>query len=113
MSFGAWEVIDDGKWNGLKKSLRSSGDDEGTVQVKYEDVGGEQIIERNKQATTHKVSGDVWHVGSIPASVGMKWLVEEGIDMWSSDPEMRRRVMLKLMDSDYRHLVPGMNRIRL
>lgn len=113
MSFGAWEVIDDGKWNGLKKSIRSSGEDEGTVQVKYEDVGGDQVIERNKQADTHKVSKDAWHVGSIPASVGMKWLVEEGIDMWSSDPDMRRRVMRKLMDSDWRHLVPGMNRIRL
>ena len=109
MSFGAWEVIDDGKWNGLKKSIRSSGEDEGTVQVKYEDVGGDQVIERNKQADTHKVSSDVWHVGSIPASVGMKWLVEEGIDMWN--PEHRPAVMRKLMDSDYRHLVPGMNRI--
>jgi hypothetical protein len=113
MSFGAWEVVDDGSWNGLRKLMRSSADDDGTVQVKYEDVGGDQVIERNKRADTHKVGKDVWHVGSIPASVGMKWYVEEGIDMWSQDPEMRRRVMLKLMDSDYRHLVPGMKKIIL
>ena len=31
--------------------------------------------------------------------------------MWSQDPDMRRRVMRKLMDSDYRHLVPGMKKI--
>jgi hypothetical protein len=33
--------------------------------------------------------------------------------MWSTNPEMKKRVMRKLMDSDYRHLVPGMARIRL
>lgn len=109
----AWEVIDDGKWNGLKKSIRSDAHDPDTVQIKYEDVGGGALIEENKRADTHKVGKDLWHVGRIPASVGMKWLVEEGIDMWSQDPDMRRRVMRKLMDSDYRFLVPGMGRIRL
>lgn len=113
MTFTNWEVIDDGRFNGLRKLIRSSEEDEGTVQVKYEDVGGSQVIERNKRAETHKTGKDMWHVGSIPASVGMKWLVEEGIDMWSQDPDMRRRVMRKLMDSDYRHLVPGMGRIQL
>lgn len=107
----AWEVIDDGRWNGLKKSIRSDRHDPDTVQVKYEDVSGGSIVEENKRAGTHKIDKDIWHVGHIPASVGMKWLVEEGIDMWSSDPDMRRRVKQKLMCSDYRHLVPGMSRI--
>jgi hypothetical protein len=109
----AWEVIDDGSWNGLKKSIRSNTHDPDAVEVKYEDVSGGAIIEENKRAETHKVSSDLWHVGHIPASVGMKWLVEEGLDMWSQDPDMRKRLMRKLMDSDYRHLVPGMNRISL
>lgn len=108
-----WEVIDDGSWNGLKKSIRSNPDDPDAVQVLYEDVSGGAIIEENKRAETHKVSKDLWHVGHIPASVGLKWLAEEGVDVWSSNPEMKRRVMRKLMDSDYRHLVPGMNRIML
>ena len=108
-----WEVIDDGSWNGLRKLLRSDPLDSDTVQVKYEDVHGDVIIEENKRAETHKKSKDMWHVGHIPASVGMKWLVEEGIDMWSSDPDMRKAVMRKLMDSDYRHLVPGGARIIL
>jgi hypothetical protein len=106
-----WEVIDDGSWNGLKKSIRSDAHDPDTIQVKYEDVSNGAIIEENKRADTHKISKDVWHVGSIPASVGLKWFAEEGLDMWSSDPEMRQRVMRKLMDSDYRHLVPGLARI--
>jgi hypothetical protein len=109
----AWEVIDDGAWNGLRKLLRSDPNDPDAVQVKYQDVSGGAIIEENKRAETHKTSKDVWHVGHIPASVGMKWLVEEGVDMWSSDPDMKKRVMRKLMDSDYRYLVPGMGRIRL
>ena len=108
-----WEVIDDGSWNGLKKSIRSMPDDPDGVQVLYEDVSGGAVIEENKRAETHKVDKDFWHVGHIPASVGMKWLVEEGIDMWSQDPDQRKRVMRKLMDSDYRHLVPGMGRIIL
>lgn len=109
----AWEVIDNGSWNGLKKSMRSSGDDHGTVEVKYEDVSGGSIIEENKRAETHKVSKDLWHVAHIPASVGLKWLAEDGIDMWSTDPDMRKRVLRRCMDSDYRHLVPGLNRIIL
>lgn len=108
-----WEVLDDGSWNGLRKSIRSNPDDPDAVQVRYEGVGEHVIIEENKRAETHKISKDVWHVGHIPASVGMKWLVEEGVDMWSSDPDMKRRVRLKLMDSDYRHLVPGMGRVIL
>ena len=109
-----WEVIDDGSWNGLKKSIRSNPLDDDAVQVKYEDVSGGSIIEENKRATTHKVDKDMWHVGHIPASVGMKWLVEEGIDIWDGgNPEMKRRVLRKLMDSDWRHLVPGGARIIL
>jgi hypothetical protein len=108
-----WEVIDDGSWNGLKKSIRSNPLDDDAVEVKYEDVSGGAVIEENKRADTHKVGKDLWHVGHIPASVGMKWLVEEGVDIWSPDPEMTQRVMRKLMDSDWRYLVPGMARIQL
>lgn len=104
-----WELLDDGSWNGLRKWMRTTDDDEGTVSIKYEDVGSDQIIERNKAAEGPNKRSDMWHVGSIPASVGMKWLVEEGIDVWN--PEHRPAVMRKLMDSDYRHLVPGLNRI--
>lgn len=111
MTWSPWEVIDDGSWNGLKKSIRSTDADEGTVEVKYEGVGEQAVIEENKRADTHKVSTDLWHVGHIPASVGLKWLVEEGIDMWN--PNHMDALKRKLMDSDYRHLVPGMGRILL
>lgn len=106
-----WEVIDDGSWNGLRKSIRSFDDDEGTVEVKYEDISAGSIIEENKRSEGVNKRSELWHVGHNPASVGMKWLVEEGIDMWN--PDHMDAVTRKLMDSDYRHLVPGLNRIIL
>lgn len=104
-----WELIDDGSFNGLRRWMRATDEDEGTVQVKTEAFGERAIIEENKRADTHKVDKELWHVGHIPASVGLKWLVEEGIDMWN--PHHMDALKRKLMDSDYRHLVPGMGRI--
>lgn len=106
-----WEVVDDGSFNGLRKLMRATDDDEGTVEVKYEDVSAGSIIEENKQAGPLNKRGEFWHVGHVPASLGLKWLAEEGIDMWN--PDHWDAVKRKLMDSDYRHLVPGMNRIIL
>jgi hypothetical protein len=108
-----WEVIDDGAWNGVRKSIRSNPLDPDAVEVKHEDVGSRFIIEENKRAETHKVSKDMWHVGRIPGWVLHKWRVEEGIDIYSPDPDMRKRVLKKLMDGDWRALVPGGSRLSL
>lgn len=106
-----WELIDDGSWNGIRRWLRATDDDEGTVQVRSEGVGETAIIEENKRADEIDKRSEMWHVGHIPASVGLKWLVEEGVDMWN--PHHMDALKKKLMDSDYRHLVPGMQRIHL
>lgn len=106
-----WELIDDGSWNGVRRWMRAFDDDEGTVQVKSEGVGEQYIIEENKRAEGVDKRSELWHVGHIPASLGLKWLVEEGLDMWN--PTHMDGVKRKLMDSDFRHLVPGMNRIIL
>jgi hypothetical protein len=103
-----WEQIDDGSWNGVKKFIRA--DDEDNVQVRYEDFDTERVTRFNKEAETSKGKGsDFWHVGHIPASVGLKWLAEEGLDMWN--PAHMDGVLKKLECSDYRHLIPGMQRI--
>lgn len=107
-----WELLDNGQWNGVRKWMRATDDDEGTVEVKYEDIGASKAaVEENKRAEALNKRGEMWHVGHVPASVGLKWLAEEGIDMW--DPSHWDAVKKKLMCSDYRHLVPGMNRILL
>lgn len=102
-----WELLDDGSWNGVRKWIRGNEDD--SVDVRYEGVGEQQVIEENKRAEGPDKRSDMWHVGHIPASLGLKWLVEEGVDMWN--PHHMDAVKRKLMDSDYRHLVPGMARI--
>jgi hypothetical protein len=105
-----WEQIDDGSYNGVKKFIRASDEDHGTVQVRYEGHDIPQILEENARAESPKGKGsDFWHVGHIPASVGLKWLVEDGLDMWN--PAHQEGVLRKLEDSDYRHLVPGRRRI--
>lgn len=110
MSFTNWEVIDDGAWNGLRRLARYSDDDEGTVEVKTEAVHAiNPIIETNKQAESIDKRRDLWKVGSIPAEVALKWLVEDGLDIWN--PDHHEWKMRRLMDSDWRHLVPGLDRI--
>jgi hypothetical protein len=74
-------------------------------------AGEAQIIEENKRADSFDKKSEMWHVGHIPASLGLKWLAEEGIDMWN--PHHMDAVKRKLMCSDYRYLVPGMQRIIL
>lgn len=107
-SLSDWEQIDDGTFNGVKKFIRA--DDQDNVQVRYEGHDAPQIIEENARAESSKGKGsDFWHVGHIPASVGLKWLVEEGLDMWN--PAHQDGLLRKLECSDYRHLVPGRQRI--
>lgn len=103
-----WEIIDDGRWNGLRKLMRSTDADEGTVEVKYEGYD-HSVVEDNKRSEGFDRKSEMWHVGHVPASVGLKWLAEEGIDMWN--PDHQDAVLKKLACSDYRHLVPGLNRI--
>lgn len=105
-----WQLIDDGSFNGVRKWIRAFDEDEGTVQVRYEGNDSE-IVEQNKRSDGPDKRSDMWHVGHIPASVGLKWLVEEGIDLWN--PDHADAITRKLMCSDYRHLVPGLNRIIL
>ena len=105
--FNAWEQVDDGSFNGVKKYIRA--DDRDNVQVRYDAHDVDTIIDQNKQAGPLNKKSEMWHVGHIPASLGMKWLVEEGLDMWN--PDHAEGVHRKLMCSDYRYLVPGCNRI--
>lgn len=103
-----WQLLDDGSFNGVKKYIRA-GDEDDSVQVRYEGWGGALIADQNKAMDAPDMRTDMPLVGRIPAEVGLKWLVEEGIDMWN--PDHSDAIAKKLMDSDYRYLVPGMARI--
>lgn len=54
-------------------------------------------------------SRELRHVASIPNAVYIKWLVEDGIDLFN--PNHREAIKRKLNDPDYRHLRTGLGNI--
>lgn len=96
-----WQLIDDGSFNGLKKYIRASDDDEGTVAVRYHaDVT--QQLDRNKALQNEDFDrrADVWHVGHIPVGIMYEWLVKFGINIWN--PAHQDGVKKLLNDPEYR-----------
>lgn len=82
-------------------------DGEGNELLHY--VGdAEPVIEQNKilqndnDYTKQGIKDGWWHYGSIPAGLQMKWLVEEGIDIY--DEHHMPRILKKLQDPQYRYL---------
>lgn len=66
------------------------------------------LVERNKAAQTHingyTPSKEMRLAATIPASVRLKWLTEEGWDAFSGDPGCMRKLAQKLDSSDWAHL---------
>lgn len=106
MSFTPWELVDDGSFNGLRKYMRSSDEDEGTVQVRYEGHDVPVIIERNKQAQNEWSGrfgeGGLHHAAHIPASVLLQWFLQDGQAAIRRDPDYLAR---KLNDPDWKYLL--------
>lgn len=95
--------------DGTKRSLLF--DDKGNVIAKFEtpkDLIG-QALDNNAAARNHTTgktrSGDMVRAASIPASVGLKWFIEEG--WWFQDPDNSERLMKKLNDPDWAYLRTG------
>lgn len=79
----------------------------GEVAFEYEqDV--EPILEENKalqnmdEVTKQGFKNEFWRYASIPNGIQMKWLLEEGLDVY--DKNAWPQVMRKLNDPEYRHL---------
>lgn len=81
-------------------------DDDGNLTVNTaQDV--EAVLEANKAQSneiTNK-SDDMWHAARIPTVVQLKWLLEEGLDIYN--PEHAKRVAAKLNSNEWRHLRTG------
>lgn len=99
-----WELIDNGAYNGVKKYIRSSDDDHGTVQVRYEGHDANPIIERNKALQNEDFDRrkDMWHAATIPVSIMYEWLTKHGVNAWN--PHHADAVKKLLNSSDYRWL---------
>lgn len=105
MSFSDWEMLDNGSFNGLRKWIRSSGDDEGTVQVAYDQINLADTLDDNKWAQNHapvNKRGDMWHAATIPPIVEIEWLTKYGVRL--NDPNHTQAVKRLLNSSEYSHL---------
>lgn len=66
------------------------------------------ILEQNKAMandddfTRQGIKGDWWLYASIPVEIQMKWMIEQGIDIYKK--EHGRRVSKLLEDPQYRYL---------
>lgn len=77
------------------------------VTLEY-DQDAEPILELNKAMAndtdyTHQgIKRDMWHYAQIPNGVAMKWLIEEGLDIY--DDNAWPQIMRKLNDPQYAYL---------
>lgn len=86
--------------------MRSSDEDGGTVQVRYEGYDVPIILERNKEAQREWSGrfgqGVLHHAATIPASVLVQWVMQDGQIALKNDPEYLAR---KLNDPDWKYLL--------
>lgn len=75
----------------------------------------ESLLDQNKRMFNENknfsfMNKDEWgyKIADIPLIIVEKWL-KEGVDVFSSDPDMTKKVMRKLQDPDWRYLrtIPG------
>ena len=100
-----WQLIDDGSFNGMRKYIRSSDENQGTVQVRYEQ-DPTKLLDANKRAqsaTAGTRMGDgLEKVASIPACIIYEWITKHGVNLYN--PNHQDGVKRLLNSSDYRWL---------
>lgn len=74
------------------------------------------IVEANKRKIANSVDSRygnemLHHVADIPIELAYKWKREEGLDVLSNDPEMKRRLRRKLNDPEFRWLKTTVKRL--
>ena len=100
-----WELVDDGSWNGLRKWMRATDEDEGTVQVAYDQINVGDILDDNKRADRDgelNRSSDWWHVAKIPPIIEVEWLTKYGVRL--NDPNHAPAVKRLLNSGEYAYL---------
>ena len=102
MAFSDWELLSN--QNGVKKFIRSSDADHGTVEVKTV-TDNQPILDANKRAQVDNMGtrmGEMEKVASIPVGVMYEWLTKYGVNAWN--PAHQDAVIKLLNSSDYRYL---------
>ena len=102
-SFSGWEMLDDGSFNGTRKYIRSSDEDEGTVQNRYEGMDIPLILAKNKQDQNDfsgRLGDGLHHAARVPNSILLEWFFADGV--WA--PDDMEYMSRKLNDPDWRYL---------
>lgn len=80
--------------------------DGGWTHETVQDV--QPFLDANREAQNHcnpnSPSGDLRMVARIPPIFAQKWFDEEGLDIWSADPDVQRAIDQKLNSDEYRWL---------
>ena len=99
-----WELVDDGAFNGLRKWMRATDDDEGTIQVAYEQANLQALLDDNKAARAEGFDrkSELWHAATIPPIVEIEWFTKFGIRL--NDPNHGPGIKRLLNSSEYAHL---------
>lgn len=104
MSDTPWEMIDDGSFNGLRKWIKGTDEDHGSVQVAYEQINLQAILDDNKRAQNEPLNrrSEFWHAAHIPPIVEIEWLTKHGVSL--KNPNHAPAVKRLLNSSEYAHL---------
>lgn len=88
--------------HGVKTTMEIDGDT--TIISKSQDITGHLDFNKAKANELGKrIYSDAYnHVASIPVILQVKWLQEEGLDIYN--PDHAGRLKRKLNSSEYRHL---------
>lgn len=99
-----WELVDDGSFNGLAKWMRATDDDDGTIQVAYDQTNLQAILDDNKRAQNEGFDkrSEWWHAAKIPPIVEIEWLTKYGVRL--NDPNHGPAIKRLLNSSEYAHL---------
>lgn len=88
--------------------------DTGEFRFEYEqDVQGtlKAIKELRSDGPRAGKGKDLWHVAEIPMEVALKWMIEEGCNIFASSEAFKHVYKKKMNDPDYAYLRVAQGRV--
>lgn len=100
---------------GVSRSIRFDAKGDATLKTETRMSDVKAALDHNATARNHTpgktADGTMVRCASIPAAVVLKWLTEEGLDVYN--PQHADRLMRKLNDPDWAYLRTGGGRLAM